>query len=590
MEWISDEPFSSTYKDLYFSKNQAIEEANFVYIQGNNLPSRWEGLKKNEVFNIVELGFGAGINFLTTLKEWSKNPKSHNWLNYLSIENNPLSLADFQKIHEKYSELELFSNKMMDTFPLNCQGCQRIEFLKERVSLTIYFGEVCQCLQDLEPGIFNLDACYHDGFSPDRNLKMWSSQVFKSLANLSHKGSTYSTFSAAKIIKERLIENDFKIEIIKGFGNKRHMLRAEFKSTLTKRKSDFKKKIAIVGAGIAGCTSAKILSSRGYEVTLFEKNKKIVSGGSGNKALILYPRLSAFDTPYSSFCLHSYLYSIRFYDEIGSPHWNKTGALFLEFSKETKKRFQQLLAARNDSKLFKSVSPEEASSIAGIKLTKGGLFFPEAGWLDPKGACDLMIQNSNIRFIGEEVINIKKTSKFKVISNNHEYDFDQVCLCSSYEHGSLIDLKGISKKRGQVTYLQNNTSVKNLKVPIFAKGYISPAPEELKIIGSTYNDKNIKDITLEENQENLEKLKHITNRKVIIEGAKYGYRATTQDHLPLVGKTKHNIYVNIGHGSRGSSSAPIGAQFVCDLMSGSPPIFGKKISEALDPERFKGKS
>ena len=156
MEWISDEPFSTTYKDLYFSKNQAIEEANFVYIQGNNLPSRWEGLKKNEDFNIVELGFGAGINFLTTLKEWSKNPKSHNWLNYLSIENNPLSLADFKKIHEKYSELDSFSNKMVDTFPLNCQGCQRIEFLKERVSLTLYFGEVCQCLigRHSTPGLF----------------------------------------------------------------------------------------------------------------------------------------------------------------------------------------------------------------------------------------------------------------------------------------------------------------------------------------------------------------------------------------------------------------------------------------------------
>ena len=226
MEWISDEPFSTTYKDLYFSKNQAIEEANFVYIQGNNLPSRWEGLKKNEDFNIVELGFGAGINFLTTLREWSKNSKSHNWLNYLSIENNPLSLADFKKIHEKYSELDSFSNKMMDTFPLNCQGCQRIEFLKERVSLTIYFGEVCQSLQDLEQEVFTVDACFHDGFSPDRNLKMWSSEVFKSLANLSHQGSSYSTFSAAKIIKERLIDNNFKVETIKGFGDKRHMLKA----------------------------------------------------------------------------------------------------------------------------------------------------------------------------------------------------------------------------------------------------------------------------------------------------------------------------------------------------------------------------
>ena len=83
MEWISDEPFSTTYKDLYFSKNQAIEEADFVYIQGNNLTSRWKRLKKSEDFNILELGFGAGINFLTTLREWSKNSKAHNWLNYL---------------------------------------------------------------------------------------------------------------------------------------------------------------------------------------------------------------------------------------------------------------------------------------------------------------------------------------------------------------------------------------------------------------------------------------------------------------------------------------------------------------------------
>ena len=97
------------------------------------------------------------------------------------------------------------------------------------------------------------------------------------------------------------------------------------------------------------------------------------------------------------------------------------------------------------------------------------------------------------------------------------------------------------------------------------------------------------DITLEENQENLEKLRLITNKKVIVKGAKFGYRATTPDRLPLVGKTKQ-MYVNIGHGSRGSSSAPISAQFICDLMSGSPPVFGKKISRALNPERFNEKS
>ena len=72
MDWISEEPLSRTYKDLYFSKKRATQEANFVFIQGNDLQQRWSNLKRNEVFNIVELGFGAGINFLTTLKTWTE--------------------------------------------------------------------------------------------------------------------------------------------------------------------------------------------------------------------------------------------------------------------------------------------------------------------------------------------------------------------------------------------------------------------------------------------------------------------------------------------------------------------------------------
>ena len=94
---------------------------------------------------------------------------------------------------------------------------------------------------------------------------------------------------------------------------------------------------------------------------------------------------------------------------------------------------------------------------------------------------------------------------------------------------------------------------------------------------------------LEENLENIEKLKFITDQKVEVVGSDFGYRATTRDHLPLVGKTK-GIFVNIGHGSRGLSSAPISAQFISDLISGSHPVFGKDVIKSLYPERFKGKA
>ena len=428
-----------------------------------------------------------------------------------------------------------------------------------------------------------MDACFHDGFSPDKNRSMWSPKIFNSLADLSHNETTYSTFSSSRIVRERLKDNGFKLKITKGFGNKRHMIKAEFNSKATRKQNQLNKNIAIIGAGIAGCTLAKILSSRGHKISLFDKNDEILSGASGNKSLVVYPSLSAFDTPNSLFSLHSYLFSTRFYDELNTKYWNKTGVLLLDFNKNTHKRFKQLLQARNDSKIFQYVTSEEASKIAGIKLSCGGLFFPGAGWLNPKGVFDLVIKKDNIEFISKKV---KKISESKVSLDDKEYEFDHVCLCSSHESNRLIKLKGIGKKRGQVTYLQKEREISNLKVPVCAAGYISPTSENLVTIGSTYTDNDHKGITLEENLENIEKLKIITKLKVKVVDANFGFRATTPDRLPLVGKT-NGIFISICHGSRGSCSAPVSAQFICDLIDKSPPVFGKKMTEALNPERFR---
>jgi len=582
VDWVSGEPFSKKYKDLYFSKGKAIKEAEFVFIEGNNLKDRWSKLNKNDVFNIVELGFGAGINFLTTFKTWTERKNTNNWLNYFSIENHPLSIEDVKKILKNYKELSLFSDRFLKNYPLNCKGLQRIDFLKERVSLTLCYAEVSSCLEDLDPKKVTFDACFHDGFSPSKNEEMWSSEVFNYLALLSNDQATYSTFSSSKIVKERLKKSGFKVEISKGFGKKRHMIKAKFNKNIHRKKKLVKKNIAIIGAGIAGCTLAKILSGRGYKVTLFEKKKMFSSGPSSFQTLVMYPRLSAFDSSYSLFCLHSYLYSIRFYDSLNTHHWNKSGILLLDFNETTKKRFQQLVSSRNDSKIYRKVDREEASKISGVTLPYGGLFLKDAGWINPKGLCELMIKDHKINLINKEV---KKVTKSKVFLEHKNYTFDYICLCSSYESKGLIDLKGITKKRGQVTYIKKEQELGCLKVPICAEGYISPSSKEELIIGSTYSEDSSNKIILQENLKNIEKLKLITNQTVKVLDSNFGYRSTTQDHLPLVGKS-NEVFINICHGSRGVTTAPINAQYICDLIQGSPPVYGKKIDNSLDPERF----
>ena len=586
MDWISEEPFSRTYKDLYFSKKKATQEAEFVFIQGNDLQQRWSDLKKNEVFNIIELGFGAGINFLTTLKTWTEQKQTNNWLNYLSIENQPLTLNDIEKTLKKYDELGPYSAKLLNNYPINCKGLQRIEFSKEKVSLTVFFGEVGSCLNDLDTEQVTFDACFHDGFSPDKNQDMWSSEVFNSIAKLSSYKTTYSTFSSSKIVSEGLKENGFKAEKAQGFGDKRHMTKATFNLKQNQKTKFFKRNIAIIGAGIAGCSLAKKLNDKGHQVTIFEKNKSLDTGPSAYKALVMYPRLSAFDTPYSLFCLHSYLYSTKFYDALNTSYWNKTGVLLLDFNETTHKRFLQILNSRQDLKLFKKVTRDEATEISGIPVPYGGLFFKDAGWLNPNGILKHMLNSPRIKLITGEVTKISKT---KVFVEHKDYSFDHICLCSSFESNKLINLKGITKKRGQITYLKKELDIANLKIPICAQGYISPTSEDVLITGSTYSDSDNEDVTLEENLENIERLKLITDQKVKVVDSNFGYRSITQDRLPLLGKSE-DIFINISHGSRGTTSAPISAQFICDLIDGSPPVFGKRLIRSLNPERFTKKS
>ena len=429
----------------------------------------------------------------------------------------------------------------------------------------------------------SFDACFHDGFAPQRNKEMWGTEVFHYLSKLSNDKTTYSTFSSSKVVKEGLKQNDFQAQKILGFGNKRHMTKASWSKKSNRKENSRKKDVAVIGAGIAGSTLAKKLIDKGHNVTLFEKNGGFDKGPSSFEALVVYPRLSAFNTPYSHFCLHSYLYSTKYYDALKTSHWNKTGALLLDFNETTHKRFNDLLKARQDEKIFRKVSRDEASYIAGISVPKSGLYFKDAGWLNPKNFIKDLLKTPEVNFIPQEV---KKITKTKVYIEDNEYSFDHVCVCSSFESNKLIDLKGIKKKRGQITYLRKNLDIANLKIPICAEGYISPTSKDFLITGSTYSNFFNEKVTLEDDLQNIQKLKLITDQKVEVLNSDFGYRSTSQDHLPLVGKSEE-IFINISHGSRGATSAPISAQFICDLIEGSPPVFGKEMIKSLNPERFK---
>ncbi len=81
-------PVSDHFDDPYFSLENGLNETRHVFLSGNDLPQRF-----CDGFHIAELGFGTGLNALTSLLEWRATGQS-GILRFTSFEAYPMAPKD----------------------------------------------------------------------------------------------------------------------------------------------------------------------------------------------------------------------------------------------------------------------------------------------------------------------------------------------------------------------------------------------------------------------------------------------------------------------------------------------------------------
>ena len=251
------------------------------------------------------------------------------------------------------------------------------------------------------------------------------------------------------------------------------------------------------------------------------------------------------------------------------------------------KRQSSLLNVRPDNLLFEKLNVDEASSRAGIKLNNGGLFFEKGGFIEPKALCKVLIDHKNIReILSTKVDKIMSEENInKIFIGKEISEYDEICLCTGYTSNELIQLPGLSSKRGQISYVKSSQDIENLQFPICASGYFSPKRGSSHVVGSSYSDVKIDSILEEEHLINRKKLEAIHDFEVSIVDGKVGFRAVTKDRMPLVGQKK-GVYINTGHGSRGSTSAPLCAEIITDFIDNKPLPVENSVKVALEVDRF----
>ena len=100
IKWDGNIPSCIEFEDIFFQAD-ALSEIKYVYLDANNVSKRF---KSGFDISVFEFGFGFGLNFLCTLKEWIDS-KSQKKLTYVSVDNKVPTIQEIEKITDQANYL-----------------------------------------------------------------------------------------------------------------------------------------------------------------------------------------------------------------------------------------------------------------------------------------------------------------------------------------------------------------------------------------------------------------------------------------------------------------------------------------------------
>ena len=212
-----DRPFSEAFQDHFFSIADGRAECGHVFIDANRLAERFPACGR---FSIGELGFGTGLNFCETFRQWRTCRKRDGHLSFTSFELYPMTRDDIARALAHWPEIEAERQALVAAWPDRPDGIITLA-LDPQTSLTVICGDALASLAAL-PDTF--DAWYLDGFAPARNPDMWSESLMQAVFDHTGPGGTFGTYTAAGFVRRNLQAAGFLVERRPGFAGKREML------------------------------------------------------------------------------------------------------------------------------------------------------------------------------------------------------------------------------------------------------------------------------------------------------------------------------------------------------------------------------
>ena len=607
-------PWSAAYGDVYHSVHGGQAQARHVFIAGNDLPQRWQNRDR---FVILETGFGLGLNFLTTWQSWRDDPLACRRLHFISFEKHPFTAGDLAHAHAAWPELAGLSAELRAAWPPLIPGIHRLHLAGGRLILTLVFGDAVQRLRTIDAAV---DAFYLDGFSPANNPELWTPDLCRALARLAAPGATLATWSVAGHLREALVAVEFDLEKRPGFAGKREMLHGRFRSRRPSRHlPPAERRALIIGAGIAGSTTALHLARAGWQVTVLEANSAAGDGASGNLAGVLRPLPSADDNRLSRLTRAGYLATRALLQTLPDARWSPCGVLHLGREAEHEAQQRKAVAALGwPEEVVRYVDADEASALLGWPVTTGGWHFPGGGWVQPPSLCRAALAADGIELrLNTAVARLAATANGwaaigpagDVLAQAPVAIMASGVTAPQFEQFGWLPQRAA---RGQVSHIPASKALP-LQAVVCKYGYAAPVVDGFQLAGATLqyqdDDRSVRDIDHRDNLARLALMLPNTTEQIdpASLGGRTGFRPMSPDRLPIVGAVPiadgsgtrppanarlptlprhHGLWCLQGYGARGIVWSALMADLLLSRLEGEPLPLETDLVDALDPGRF----
>jgi len=658
LEWRDGQPYSERFDDVYCSSHASGQteqggegEFRHVFFAGNRLPDRWCGdTDRMQGFTIAELGFGSGLNFLLTAREWLQRQQQDEavkadavndiagpQLNYIAIEKYPLSPDDISRITAMYPGLGALADELRQHYPAAVRGSHVRYLFGGRIRVCFCFSDALEALAGRR---FAVDAWYLDGFTPSKNASMWTAGLLDAVAANSRASATFATYTAAGEVRRNLQSAGFRVDRVKGYGNKREMLRGELLEVESGRRAAetheggyrLKDKpwnilpdpdnqtdgpVTIIGAGVAGLSIADAMCRRGRQVTIIDRQAGIARATSSNPAAIVYPRLSVADHTANAFFTDAFCHAVALLDELqqeqGRAFWFRTGLQ------------QQIEKQRLDKILAQDIFSDEWLCAHRQDDVHYALL-PTAGYVLPAILCEALYQRcgDRLNYIRADIDSISRDdghwrcySAAKQVSSSSSLIIASN-FCSPSVEGDDMSWLDIDRVGGQsVSVMADTHSSSRIGRVVNAGSYITPEHDGVHHVGASYRtaETSMSAVDDTETAGLLDAFRSFVAAQgdYPAESVWVGERGIAGDRMPVIGACpdadffyryysdiakgdarkrypaaayRPGLFLSLGHGSRGFTTSYLAAEIIASQLCGDPLPVSVPVMDVVSAARL----